>query len=63
MKLTKTKLKEIIREELQMLNERFDWDYATLEKDGRLRDDNYDKIIKDATKIFHKALGKLSKIN
>jgi len=27
------------------LNERFDWDYATLEKDGRLRDDNGDLLL------------------
>jgi len=45
MKLTKSKLKEIIKEEIQKLNERFDWDYATLEKDGRLRDDNGDLLL------------------
>lgn len=45
MKITKTILKKIIREEIQMLNERFDWDYATLEKDGRLRDDNGDLLL------------------
>ena len=40
MKLTKTKLKEMIREEIQKLDERFNWDYAELGRDGRLRDED-----------------------
>ena len=51
MKLTKSKLKEIIKEEIQKLNERFDWDYATLEKDGRLRDDNGDLLLNKKIKF------------
>lgn len=45
MKLTKTKLREIIKEEIQKLNERFNWEYAKLGKDGRLRDDNGDLLL------------------
>ena len=76
MKLTKTKLKEMIKEELlnesggtslDMIKQLEDaWSdvvYDIIDSEPLMDVPKYDKIIKDATKIFHKALGKLSKIN
>jgi len=76
MKLTKTKLKEIIKEELlnesggaslDMIEQLEDaWSdviFDIIDSEPLMDAHKYDKIIKDATKMFHRALGKLSKIN
>jgi len=53
MKLTKTRLQQIIREEIQKLNEGFNYEKKSLDQIGKHITSKLEKIIKQVTKENH----------